>query len=168
MRFTLFLVVGMCFNVAMAIMMVVGMGIDESGNSVDLWANAVDRGGLNISTQGSNDISNVTSGLSGSINPSADIEDNTNFMDRTLDYLHLGWVQKVITVMDNLVWGLPNFLKNIFSGWLSPQMNSLLFGATAFPILPWIGKYGLIYELTLLTYIFAIWEMRTGRSLLDL
>ena len=139
-------------NVAITLMTIVGQGIGENGESINLWANPTDRMGLANSTGDSTDIVYVTGGLTGEINPTAPLQSDSSAVDRFLDFMHLGWISRLLQVLNNLMYGFPNFLKTAFSSFLSPQMNAVI----------WTS----LIALFTFGWVDLIWTWRTGRSIL--
>lgn len=97
-------------------------------------------GGVNYD---SNNFVSFTNTMNGTINPTGDLEDSTSFFDRLLDKLELGVIKKILTVMDQYMFGFINtaeLVLHLSTFWVATIKLLITFGYIMGAISLWTEK----------------------------
>jgi hypothetical protein len=111
-----------------------------------------------------------TDASGGTINPGASATDAGNLVFRLLDLIGLGFINKLISIVDNYMYGFINLLNSMFGPLLAsnPDLYTLLFGGTWYPV---PGNYvpigGLFHIIITIGYVLAAIELWTNKSITD-
>ena len=106
-------------------LMLVGI-VDVDGNQVFSRA---DTGGLK-EVDGENYTQAFTDETGESIKPAGSVEDKGDQVYRVMDTLSLGFVYKIINVIDQYMFGIIDLLNNLFGDSLNENVGKILFGST--------------------------------------
>lgn len=110
------------------------------------------------------------SAAGGTINPGASATDAGNLVFRLLDLIGLGFINKLIAIVNNYMYGFINLLNSLFGTWLAtnPALYQLLFGINLY-VTP--GSYvpiaGLLKTIITIGYVLAAIELWTNKSITD-
>ena len=95
----------------------------------------------------------------GTLQPGGVAEDKSNLVFRLLDVISLGYVSKILSVIDHYLFGFINFLDTFVGRWMIPSLHTLLFGNGLIP--------GLLQSLMFVGYILAGFELWTNKTITD-
>ena len=101
-----------------------------------------------------------TGEFEGTLNPGGVAEDKGNLVFRLLDVISLGYVSKIMSILDHYLFGFINFLEKFIGRWLVPSLHLLLFGVEDF-------SFGLLKTLLLIGYALAGFELWTNKTITD-
>lgn len=94
-------------------------------------------------------VDEFNSSMSGSIDPTGDLEDTSDAFDRLLDKLHLGIIAKFLNAVDMYMFGFLKVIERVFGGVMDSALESVVFlglrgmitiGYILGAILLWTGK----------------------------
>jgi hypothetical protein len=111
-----------------------------------------------------------TDASGGTINPGASATDAGNLVFRLLDLIGLGFINKLISIVNNYMYGFINLLNSLFGPWLATNtaLYSLLFGVNWY-VTP--GTYlpiaGMLKTIITIGYVLAAIELWTNKSITD-
>lgn len=105
----------------------------------------------------------------GTINPGASATDSGNLVFRLLDLIGLGFINKIISIVNHYMFGFINLLNSLFGTWLAGNqaLYSLLFGVNWTIGTGYIPIAGLLKSIMTLGYVTGAWELWTNKSITD-
>lgn len=116
--------------------------------------NPANRGGLDYQVDYFDEFE---SGMGSTVTPDGSLQDTSSAIDRVLDMISVGFIQRLITAIDTYAYGSINFLNNIVGKYLEPDLQKLIFGP---PV-------GILKSLLTFAYIVAAFVLWTGRNVDD-
>jgi len=106
---------------------------------------------------------------SGVVNPAGVTEDKGNLVFRLLDLIGLGFINKLISIVDAYMYGFINLLNTLFGFWISGNqaLYALLFGVNVNIGSSYIPIAGVLKTIITLGYVLAGIELWTNKSITD-
>ena len=93
--------------------------------------------------------------MSDQVNPSGNMENKADAIDRLLDTIGIGYIKKFLSVVEHYLYGFVNLLNNMLGGYLPAGVHSILFDK----------PFGLLYIITTIGYILGGYSLWTGRGI---
>lgn len=138
--------------------------VDEYGNSV-FGANDTSL----VPSYNANGTQYFEDQSSGVVNPAGVTEDKGNLVFRLLDLIGLGFINKLISIVNAYMYGFINLLNDLFGFWIGDNsaLYALLFGVDVSIGSTYIPIAGLLKSLITLGYVLAGIELWTNKSITD-
>lgn len=131
------------FNAAAGLMI---MGIvDANGDRI------FDAGNMGGYVHNTTDTDEFVENMEKTITPGGELEDKGDQIYRVLDLINVGFFQRFIDTVDNLLFGFWNVIEGILGGFLEPSFRVFLFAT--------------IKTLTTIAYMIAAFGLWTGKDL---
>jgi hypothetical protein len=140
-------------NIATGIMSVAI--IDSNGNNV---FQSQDMGRL--PQYDSQSTTSTFTNFNSSVDPAGIAEDKGNIVFRLLDLISLGFIGKIITLLDTYLYGFINLANSMFGSFMAPALHDLLFGSYYFPM-------GILKIIITIGYILGVFELWTNKTIID-
>jgi len=93
------------------------------------------------------------------IEPGGSADTSGNIVFRLLDLIGLGFINKILEIIDNYLFGFINLLDNMFGQYMNGALYDMLFPSYYFP--------GILKSLIMVGYILAAFELWTNKTLVD-
>ena len=89
--------------------------------------------------------------MNGTITPSGLVEDKGNAIYRVLDMLNIGFIAKILNVVDQYLFGFVNVLQRMFGDIMAENLSVFVFG--------------IIKGIMTIGYILGAWSLWTGKDI---
>jgi hypothetical protein len=93
------------------------------------------------------------------IKPGGTADTSGNIVFRLLDLIGLGFINKILNIIDNYLFGFINLLDNMFGQFMNGPLYDMLFPTYYFP--------GILKSMIMVGYLLAAFELWTNKTLVD-